>query len=154
MNSIQSIWEKELTKETVEKIDKTQIGERTLTQEQEIYKENILEHYKHPHNQRKMQNCTHQHLGFNPLCGDRILFFVKVKEERIEDASFIGSGCAISQAATSILSDKIKGKTLSDIQALTKEDIYSWLGIPIGPVRMKCALLGVVTLKEALEQKA
>jgi len=131
-------------------IDREQIGEGPFTEEQEIYRENILDHYKHPHHAGRLQNYTHHHRELNPLCGDELEVFLHVDHESLRDVGFVGKGCAISQASMSMLADKIKNKSLQEIQALTRHDILEMLGISIGVVRMKCALLGLLTVQKSL----
>ncbi len=122
-----------------------------LTEEQEIYKENIIDHYKHPHNKRKMNGATKTEKGINPLCGDHIILYLEIKDEKIIDVSFEGDGCAISQASISLLTDELKGRTIKEAQKMTSKEINSLLGIPISHTRDKCALLSLKTLHKALE---
>lgn len=141
-----------LTAEQAAQIDRSEIGEGELTEEEEIYKENILDHYRHPHNTGRIANATFANRELNPLCGDTIELFVKLDDtQRVEDVKFIGKGCAISQASVSLLSDVIKGKTLEELKDLKREDVLNLLGIPIGVVRMKCALLSLKTLQKGIE---
>lgn len=121
-----------------------------LSDEQQMYKENILDHYKHPHNKRVVSDSTYVLAGRNPLCGDAITVYVTVRDGSIEDVAFEGAGCAISQASMSMLTDELKGKTLERLAAMGQDDIVTMLGIPIGPVRMKCAMLGLRTTQEAV----
>ena len=126
----------------------------SLSPEQEIYRENILDHYKHPRNKRTINadGCLRQD-GRNPSCGDNIIVSLLVDGNIVRDAAFEGSGCAISQASASMLTEFIVGKTPAQVLALDRDDIVAMLGIPIGPVRMKCALLGLRTAQAALENK-
>ena len=133
-------------------IDRDQIGEGELTEEEEIYKENILDHYKHPHNSGKLASCSFDHKEHNPICGDIIHMYVEVDDKHVvSDVTFEGDGCAISQASVSMLTDFIKGKPLEDLKKITREDILGLLGIKIGVVRMKCALLSLKTLHKGIE---
>ena len=126
----------------------SQIGEN-LTEIQEIYKENIIDHYKHPHNKGKIDhNKTHREL--NTSCGDELTIYLNIKNNIIENISFEGHGCAISQASVSMLTDKLKGMTIEETLKLNKDDILELLGIPISIVRMKCALLSLKTVQGAL----
>jgi len=118
----------------------------------EIYKENIIDHYKNPHNFGELKSPTHKHKEHNPLCGDNIEVFIKVNKNKIEDVKFIGKGCAISIASMSMLSDMIKGKNIKDIEKLTKDDMMKMLGINVGIGRIKCALLSLKTVSKALEK--
>jgi len=116
----------------------------------QIYQEQILDHYKNPRNFGKIENATVHHHEYNPLCGDEIEMFLVIKNSRIADVKINGHGCAISQASASMLSERIKGKSLDELKKLTKEDILEMLGIPLSPVRLKCALLSLDTFKNAL----
>lgn len=129
-----------------------QIGEGELTEEQLIYKENILDHYKHPRNKRIIENAV-TYKDLNPLCGDTIQVFLVIKNGEVEDIAFQGKGCAISQAAMSMLTEELKGKNLEEINRLQRDDILSLLNIPIGPVRMKCAMLGLRTTQKAIGEQ-
>ena len=120
----------------------------------EIYKEHIIDLYKHPHNKGTLENFTHESLKNNPLCGDEIKIQLKIKDNKIIDVKFDGVGCTISMASTSMLTDKIKNMTLESINKLTKDDVLEMLHIPISPVRLKCALLSLDALKGALEKNA
>ncbi len=122
------------------------------TEEEELYKENIIDHYKNPRNKRKMDDCAIEHKELNPLCGDEITVFIDVDKEKVIDASFQGQGCAISQASISMLTDKLKGMSITEAQTLQREDILEMLGIPVGPVRMKCALLSLKTVVRGIEE--
>lgn len=114
----------------------------------DFYRENILDHYRHPRNAGKLEQPTHSHEEHNPLCGDVIRLDLHVNEDNIIDqVAFTGKGCAISQASASMLTDMIKGKTLAEARQINKDDILEALGIEIGPVRMKCALLSLKVLK-------
>ena len=116
-----------------------------------MYQENILDHYKSPRNFGKLENPSIHHHEKNPLCGDEIdMFLVIDKNKNIVDVKFYGHGCAISQASASMLTEKIKGKNINEIEKLSKEDILEMLGIPISPVRLKCALLSLDTLKNSV----
>ena len=116
-----------------------------------MYQENILDHYKSPRNFGKIENASVHHHEYNPLCGDEIdLFLVIDKNKKVVDIKFQGHGCAISQASASMLSEEIKGKSLDELKKLTKENILEMLSIPISPVRLKCALLSLDTLKNSV----
>jgi nitrogen fixation protein NifU and related proteins len=116
----------------------------------EMYREEILEHYQHPRHQGTLEHPDFSYEDANPLCGDRIRVDVKVDDGRIADVRFSGQGCAISQAATSMLCEKIVGMPLEDVKRLSRQDVLEMLGIELGPVRLKCALLGLKTLKAGL----
>jgi len=128
-----------------ESLDPSYIGEG-------IYKENILDHYKHPHNQGQMKNADIKFTENNPLCGDVITVELKLSRNKIDDIKFMGRGCAISQSAMSMLSDELKGKTMQEAKSVTREKIVEMLGIEIGPVRTKCATLGMVAIKNGVRE--
>ncbi len=116
----------------------------------DLYTENILHHYKNPKNSGKIENATVSAEEFNPLCGDKIKIYLSLDDdEKVVDIKFEGEGCAISQASASMLTDKIKGKTIKEIKEIDNEEIYQMLGVPIGPGRVKCALLSLITVKKA-----
>jgi nitrogen fixation protein NifU and related proteins len=120
----------------------------------DLYRENILEHYKRPHNwsppQPELERVDLQFHDLNPLCGDELTVKLAVGEdERIEDVRFEGHGCAISQAAASMVSDEVKGIKVSDLLALDRSFVLELLGIDISAQRMKCALLSLKVLKSA-----
>ena len=117
-----------------------------------MYKENILDHYKHPHNLGQIENADISSTENNPLCGDVISINLKLNNHKIEDIKFVGKGCAISQSAVSMLTDEIKGKTFEEIKNFKAEDIMNMLGIEIGPVRTKCAVLGLVAIKNGIKE--
>ena len=114
----------------------------------DFYRENILDHYRNPRNKGNLEDATHTHEEHNPLCGDVIRIDLHVNDEDvIEEVGFEGQGCAISQASASMLTEMIQGKTLDEAKKLSKEDILEALGIEIGPVRLKCALLSLKVLR-------
>lgn len=113
----------------------------------EIYSEIILDYYRHPKNFGKMENPDIISKDYNPLCGDSVEIQLKISNNKIVDVKFNGSGCAISRASASMLTEIIKGKTIEDIIKLDKDDILKLLGIELSPLRLKCALLPLKTLK-------
>ena len=116
-----------------------------------MYQENILDHYKVPHNFGKMENATVHHHEKNPLCGDDLDMFLVIDEnKKIVDVKVYPRGCAISVASASMLSDEIKGKNIDEVKNMSKEQILEMLGMPISPVRLKCALLSLDTLKNSI----
>src|SRR5574340_262874 len=119
-----------------------------MNEEDELYKENILDHYRNPHNKRKIEQATIMCKELNPSCGDEIELFLKIEDGKIADASFQGQGCAISQASVSMLTDAVKGKKVEDAGHMHEKEVIGMLGIPLGPSRMKCALLSLKTLQK------
>jgi nitrogen fixation NifU-like protein len=119
----------------------------------DLYLANILEHSKDPHNHGELEKFDVKQDGVNPSCGDEIILYVKfTKDGKVDDVKFTGDGCAISIAATSMLTDKVKHMTKEKILNLTNEDIYELLQVNVNPGREKCALLGLRTLKTALTE--
>ncbi len=114
----------------------------------DLYRELILDHYKHPRNSGTLDPHDFTYQDENPLCGDQIRIDVRLDDEqRVAAVAFSGRGCAISQASASLLTESIVGKTLDEVKALAKEDVLEMLGIELGPVRLKCALLSLKVLK-------
>lgn len=116
----------------------------------DLYREQILEHYKYPQNYGDLPDATITQEEHNPFCGDQITLFLRVEDEIITGVSFRGRGCAISQAAASMLTETLVGQTVEAAKAIDKTVILELLGIPIGPVRIKCALLVLKALKAGL----
>lgn len=116
-----------------------------------MYQENILEHYKAPHNHGRIENPTTHNHAYNPLCGDEIDLYLIIENNTIKDVKFYGRGCAISQSSASMLTDRIKGKRLDEIRNITKEEILEMIGIPLSAVRLKCALLSLDTLRSSIK---
>lgn len=110
----------------------------------------LLEHYKHPHNYGQLEPAEFSYEDGNPSCGDQIKITLNTKEEIVADIKYTGKGCIISQAAASILTDMVKGKKVGEVKNISKEEMLENLFIPIGPMRLKCALLALKTLKRAL----
>ena len=116
----------------------------------DIYKEKILDHYRHPRNYGDLPNANGRARDSNVLCGDVIEMQLKVNAHTIDDARFRGEGCAISIAAASILTEFCKGKSISEIKKLGKEEVIRLIGADPGPARIECALLGLNVLKTAI----
>ena len=114
-----------------------------------MYRDYILDHYKNPRNAGELPGATNSYHDTNPLCGDEITMSLLIDDDMVKDVRFQGKGCAISQASASILTEEIKGKTLGEVRAIDRQHILENLGIPISPARIKCALLGLKTLKGA-----
>lgn len=138
----------------------------------DLYQEVILDHNKKPRNFGELQGGNRRAEGFNPLCGDRITVYLKVEADVVKDASFLGSGCAISTAAASLMTESLKGKTRVEVEALFKNfhDLVTgkpnagaegpglgklavFQGVSEYPVRVKCATLAWHTLQAALANK-
>jgi nitrogen fixation protein NifU and related proteins len=113
----------------------------------ELYRENILDHYKHPRNHGTLEHPDITYEDANPLCGDVLRMDFRIEGDRIAEVRFSGHGCAISQASASMLTERIQGMTLDEARHLTREDVLEMLGIELGPVRLKCAMLALKTLK-------
>ena len=121
---------------------------------EQMYREVILDHYRNPRGHGAMDDPDAEAEGMNPLCGDEVTIFVSLAEDgqTIEDVKFSGRGCAISQAATSMLTEMVKGRSATDVATLPKEELLEEIGIPLTPIRLKCALLGLGVLKVALHR--
>ena len=120
----------------------------------EMYQENILDHYKHPHNKRVVSCAGVEAETRNASCGDYATLQMCFDDTgHISDIAFQGEGCAISQAALSMLTDTLKGKTLNQLKLLSPGDIYTMLGVPVSPGRVNCALLGYAALQKILKMK-
>jgi nitrogen fixation NifU-like protein len=118
----------------------------------QLYREIILDHYKNPRGHGVIEEADAQAEGQNPLCGDEVSIFVSFDGDTIDDVKFSGRGCAISQAATSMLMEMVKGRTAADVAGMSKDALLEEVGIPLTPVRLKCALLGLGVLKVALHR--
>lgn len=118
----------------------------------DLYSELILEHSKYPSNYGTLEQATASQEEYNPLCGDRIRLDLLIVDDVVQDIRFSGKGCAISQASASLLTEAIKGKTVDEAKAFSKDDLLDLIGIPLhrNPVRLKCALLSLKALKVGL----
>ena len=147
-----------------------------MSELRELYQEVILDHYKNPRNQRRPSGTSHDAHGYNPLCGDKLTVYLELDDSTLKDAGFEGSGCAISVAAASLMTEAVKGRTRAEVEALfsayhklltgTGEageageaaaslgKLAVLSGVREFPVRVKCATLAWHTLKAALESKA
>jgi nitrogen fixation NifU-like protein len=125
-----------------------------VSEMEQMYREVILDHYKSPRGHGLIEDADAQAEGENPLCGDEVTISVKFAEdgETISEIGFEGRGCAISQAATSMLTELVQGRKAADVAALPKEELLAEIGIPLTPIRLKCAILGLGVLKVALNK--
>jgi nitrogen fixation protein NifU and related proteins len=121
---------------------------------EELYKQHILDHYARPRNRGVLTDATHTAEGSNPSCGDRLTIYLQIEEGTIRTVSFEGEGCAISQAATSLLTERVKHCSVTDAQTLGEQDMYALLGVEITSARRACALLGYTALHAALTDYA
>ena len=119
-----------------------------------LYREVILDHYKNPRGHGVIDDADASAEGQNPLCGDEVAIYVALGEdgETIDEVKFSGRGCAISQAATSMLTEMVQGRKASEIAAMPRDELLEEIGIPLTPIRLKCALLGLGVLKVALHK--
>lgn len=115
-----------------------------------LYREAILDHFRNPRNKGVLEPADFSYEDVNPLCGDEIRIDVRIDGERVSEVMFSGRGCAISQAAASILMEMVEGRPLDEVKAISREDVLEELGVPISPARMKCAMLGLKVLKAGL----
>ena len=132
----------------------------------ELYQEVIIDHGRHPRNLGELASCNHYKEGFNPLCGDKIMLYLDIEADRIKDIKFSGSGCAISTASASLMTQAIKGKTIAEVEHLFEAFHYLLLkegsgeglgkltvlaGVKAYPARVKCATLAWHTLMAAIK---
>ncbi len=117
-----------------------------------LYRDFILEHYRNPHNKGFLEPHDLHFADSNPTCGDELSMTIVLDPagERIADVAFDGRGCAISQASASILTDELRGMSLDEAREMDPRDLLEGLGVPIGPARLKCALLGYKVLQGAV----
>lgn len=120
----------------------------------DLYRELILDHYKNPRNHGELDPCDAHAQGQNPLCGDDVSITMNFDDDELSEVRFTGRGCAISQAAASILMELVEGRPVAEVAALPKEDLLDELGVPLAknPARLKCALLSLGVLKLALHR--
>ena len=119
----------------------------------DIYREEILEHWRSPQNFGTLPDADFIVDQINPLCGDQVTFFFKIKKGKINKISFTGKGCAISIASASILSEAILNKSVSALAKITGRDVLKMIGGPVGPARLKCAFLSLEVLMKALRKE-
>ncbi len=115
-----------------------------------IYREIIIDHYEAPRNFGKLKDADMTVHDSNPVCGDSFDFDLNIKKGRVEDVKFRGHGCAISTASASMLTEKIKGRPVSEIEKMSRQDILDLLGIELSHVRIKCAMLPLAIIKKGI----
>lgn len=115
-----------------------------------LYREAIIDHYKHPRRKGHLEEPDIHYHDHNPFCGDELTIELKIEDNKVVDAAFDGRGCAISQATASMIMEEIVGQSVDTIKEWDKEYILDMLGIEIGPVRLKCALLSLKVLKAGI----
>lgn len=121
---------------------------------QDLYREHILDHYENPRGAGEIDHADCTCERNSPLCGDRIRVFIKLADDghTIDDARFSGDGCIISQAAASMLLEEVPGRTIEDIENMPPQHVLDLIGTPLTAQRVKCALLGLQTLKDAIRE--
>ncbi len=115
--------------------------------DEELYRENILDHYKNPRNYGEIENPDISYFDTNPLCGDELQMQIKVKDGKADDVKFKGKGCSISLASASMLTEMILGQDMEEVKKIGKKEILDAVGLQLGPSRIKCALLSLKVLK-------
>lgn len=119
-----------------------------------MYREQIMDLYKNPSNYGSLKNATHNYREYNSYCGDEITMHLIIKDNRIKDAKFSGSGCVMSIVSSILLTEKIKGMGVKDIKKMKNEDVLKLIKTRISPARLKCVLLPLDALKGALVKNA
>ena len=114
---------------------------------EDLYRDNIIDHYQNPRNYGTLEHPDISYEDSNPVCGDELRIDLQVKDNTVVAARFSGHGCSISQASASMLTEEIIGKSLAEVRQIDKQYLLDLLGIPLGPVRLKCALLSLKVLK-------
>ncbi len=120
----------------------------------DMYREIILDHYKHPRNFGHLPHATASAHAYNATCGDKIIMEIKIDNSKISDIRFSGTGCAISQAAASMLTEKVKGMKKTEVMKLGAKNIIDMLGTTLTPSRIKCATLPLEVLQKVVIKKA
>ena len=116
----------------------------------DLYREYILDLYRHPLNYHSLDDATHQHKGVNPGCGDDIILYLIVQNDKVIDCSFEGKGCALCFAGASLVTEKMQGMTIQEVSQISLEQVYQWLGIPMEPSRVKCVGLALRTVQNMI----
>ncbi len=118
----------------------------------DLVRENLLDHYQAPRHHGRLPGCDATAEGQNPLCGDEVVVDLRIADGVVADIAFEGRGCAISQATMSMLTDEVMGKSVEEVAQLTAVDMLDLLGFPLNAARVKCAVLGLATVKVALHR--
>jgi len=119
---------------------------------EELYREEIMDHYQNPRNYGKMESPDIAYHDYNPVCGDEVEMQLKLEDGMVKEAMFTGKGCTISQAAASMLTGEVRGKGIKDAVAMTQSDMLKIIRINPGPVRVKCAMLALRALQKGIIQ--
>jgi nitrogen fixation NifU-like protein len=117
-----------------------------------LYQEEILEHYRHPQHHGRLEHPTITRMERNSSCGDELVFDLKIENGMVSEVAFEGEGCAISQATASMLTEELLNQPLDTIMQLSTEDIVELVHIPLGPTRLKCALLSLQAVTAAIAE--
>ena len=120
--------------------------------EDEIYRENILDHFRHPHNYGILERYSIKHKENNPSCGDNLELFVLLEKNKVKEVKFYGKGCAISMASASMLTNKMKSMSLQELKQITQEQVLEMIGVPLGIVRSRCGLLSLKVLEKGISE--
>ncbi len=118
-----------------------------------MYREQILDHYKHPRNYGELEDPTFTHVGENPMCGDEIRMDIALDDDNevIEEVAFTGDGCAISLASASMLTETLQGMAVEELLEMDRDDVLDLLGVDISPMRVKCAVLAEKVAQDGYE---
>ncbi|MEM0149336.1 MAG: SUF system NifU family Fe-S cluster assembly protein [Candidatus Micrarchaeaceae archaeon] len=116
----------------------------------DIYAEEIISHYEHPHNKGRIEGANASMHEHNIVCGDDITIYMDIEKNKVQEIKFEGSGCAISMASASMLTDYAKGKNIKELEAMGVKDMIKIIGIDPGPARLHCATVALKAMKEAL----
>ena len=119
----------------------------------DLYAENILDHYRHPRCKKELASASVEHEEVNRSCGDEIKIQLTLDAGVIKEIGWSGIGCAISQASMSMLAEEMEGMSVGDVLKLSKDDVFEMLGVPIGPRRLKCALMSLDVVRGAVGKK-
>ena len=121
-----------------------------MTDLKNLYREHILDHYRHPRNQGTLEHADVSHELDNPVCGDVVRLDLRLSDGRVSEARFSGRGCVLSMASASMLTEEVLGKSVEELAALDDADVFEMMGVTLGAVRARCALLSLRVLQEGL----